>query len=50
VARRGAGERGRAAGAAQAFPAEGMRAYPVSARVNSVKDDEASSLDAITAA
>jgi putative SOS response-associated peptidase YedK len=32
------------------FPAERMRAYPVSASVNSVKNDEASLLDAITAA
>ena len=32
------------------FPAERMRAYPVSAKVNSVKNDEPSLLDATTAA
>jgi putative SOS response-associated peptidase YedK len=32
------------------FPAERMRAYPISTRVNSVKNDEPSLLDAITAA
>ena len=31
------------------YPAERMRAYPVSAKVNSVKNDEPSLLDAVSA-
>jgi hypothetical protein len=50
VARLGAGERGRAAGAAQAIPGRAHARLSLSTRVNSVKNDEASLLDAITAA